>query len=123
MKEVELEYLIKTSPKILYTKISTAAGLEEWFAEKVFIKDNIITFYWDKSPTTARIEKPSSNSLRFYWTESETNSFFELKIEELELINNDLALIITDCVEWSESETKDSWDVKIDKLKLVLGDR
>ena len=34
-----LEFEIKSSPKILYNYLSTASGLEEWFADKVNIRE------------------------------------------------------------------------------------
>ncbi len=35
----EFEYEVKASPKVLYPYISTASGLQQWFAEKVTIKN------------------------------------------------------------------------------------
>ena len=40
----ELEFLLKTSPKVLDNMISTPSGLSEWFAEDVNIKDEVYTF-------------------------------------------------------------------------------
>ena len=47
--EFELEYLLKTSTKVLENMLSTPSGLSEWFADDVNIKDDIYTFVWDGS--------------------------------------------------------------------------
>ena len=36
LKKLELEYEVKSSPKVLYAMLSTDSGLEEWFADKVY---------------------------------------------------------------------------------------
>ncbi|HRS40225.1 MAG TPA: START-like domain-containing protein, partial [Bacteroidia bacterium] len=42
-----LEFEIKSSPKILFNYLSTASGLEEWFADKVNIREGDYMFQWD----------------------------------------------------------------------------
>ncbi len=43
------EYELRASPKMLYPYISTAAGLQQWFADKVTISpDHVFDFLWDK---------------------------------------------------------------------------
>ena len=43
-EKISLEYIFKTSPGILFTRLSTASGLSEWFADDVNIKENLYTF-------------------------------------------------------------------------------
>ena len=45
--KIELEYLLKTSPKVFENMVSTPSGLAEWFADDVNIKEDIYTFYWN----------------------------------------------------------------------------
>ena len=54
----ELEYLLKTSPKILENMLCTPSGLSEWFADDVNVKDDIFTFCWDGSWRDRRV-RPS----------------------------------------------------------------
>ena len=46
MKKLSLEYIFRTSPKLLYQRISTASGLNEWFADNVEINHDKLTFTW-----------------------------------------------------------------------------
>ena len=45
-KLVQLEYIVNCSPKVLFNRLSTAAGLTEWFADDVRVKGNLFTFFW-----------------------------------------------------------------------------
>ena len=42
-----LEYPVRCSPGILYEFLSTPAGLQEWFADKVDERDGIFSFSWN----------------------------------------------------------------------------
>ena len=56
MKEkIELEYLIKTSPRVLENMIGSPTGLSEWFADDVNANDDIYSFVWDGSVEEARL--------------------------------------------------------------------
>ena len=43
--KLELEYIINTSPTILFNCLSTPSGLSEWFADDVNIKNDRYTFF------------------------------------------------------------------------------
>ena len=47
MKKIkfELEYIVNTSPNILFTCITTPSGLSEWFADDVNIKMIDLLFF------------------------------------------------------------------------------
>ena len=42
--KLELEYIINTSPIILFNCLTTASGLSEWFCDDVNLKDDKFTF-------------------------------------------------------------------------------
>ena len=43
----EIEFLLKTSPRVLEDKLTTPSGLGEWFADKVNANGNIYEFFWN----------------------------------------------------------------------------
>ncbi len=122
MIKIELEYILKVSPKLLYNRLSTASGLAEWFADDVFIKDKIYTFVWEGSEEVAElIAKKALVSVRFKWLEREDDAYFEFRIENHEL-TNDLTLYIIDHVEEDEQEEVTIlWETQINNLKNTLG--
>jgi hypothetical protein len=70
----ELEYLLKTSPKVLESMLCTPSGLSEWFADDVNIKDDIFTFFWDGSEEKARLlSKKAGTKAKFKWLKKTTS--------------------------------------------------
>jgi len=123
--KIELEYSINSSPKILYTRLSTPSGLSEWFADDINIQGDKYTFIWEGNGQEAKLLNKKENLLiRFKWIDDEDeddDSFFEFKIHKDEL-TGDVALIVTDFAEDDEKEdTIDLWDTQISKLKHTIG--
>jgi len=121
----DLEYTINCSPKVLFSRLSTAAGLSEWFAEDVTVEGNLFTFHWGKTEYKANLTSVKENKLvRFEWddySEDKETNFFEFRIIVHD-ITGDLALLITDFAEPDEKEDAIYlWDTQINDLKRVLG--
>lgn len=123
-QKVELEYLLKTSPKILYNMISTPSGLSEWFADNVNIRDNTMTFFWEGSEEKAKVlSKVKDQFIRFQWDYDEGEDvYFELRIK-IDAITREVALIVTDFPEAGDDEESVSglWESQVDDLRRVLG--
>ena len=120
--KVELEYIINTSPNVLFTCLSTPSGLSEWFANNVNIKDKTYTFFWDRSEESALLMKSKRDSVRFQWEDDEGEDYyFEMAIK-IDDLTKDVALIVTDFAEEDEvDEIKLMWDNSISKLKQAIG--
>ncbi|MFT4772429.1 MAG: hypothetical protein ACJAZC_000265 [Cryomorphaceae bacterium] len=123
-QKVEFEYLLKTSPKILYTMISTPSGLSEWFADNVNVRDDTMTFFWEGSEEKAKVlSKVKDQFIRFQWEYDEGQDvFFELRIT-IDAITREVALIVTDFPEVGDDEDSVSglWESQVDDLRRVLG--
>ena len=121
-KKFNIEYEIKSSPRILYTFLNEANGLAQWFADDVNVKDQIYTFTWDGEKQNAKLVAIKENKLvRFKWLEDEPQCYFEMEIIQDEL-TNDVALSITDfATEETIAERKLIWDNQIDYLISTLG--
>ena len=121
-KKINIEYEIKSSPRILYGFLSEPNGLTQWFADDVSVKDQIYTFTWDDEQQKAKLINIKENKLvRFKWLDDEPQYYFEMEIVQDEL-TNDVALSITDfATEDAISERKLIWDNQIQYLVSVLG--
>lgn len=118
-----MEFLIKSSPKILYNFLTTPSGLSEWFSDDVNIKNDIYSFFWDGSEENARLLHQKENeSIKLKWEHSEgDDSYFEMRIK-IDDLTGDVALLITDFEEEDElSNAKLLWEHTIGKLLKVLG--
>ncbi|HVW98981.1 MAG TPA: START-like domain-containing protein, partial [Candidatus Babeliaceae bacterium] len=95
-KKFNIEYEIKSSPRILYSFLSEPNGLTQWFADDVAVRDQVYTFTWDGEQQRAKVLLMKENKLvRFKWMDDDPNCYFEMEIMQDEL-TNDVALGITD---------------------------
>ena len=120
----EIEFVIQSSPQLLYQYLSTPSGLSEWFADNVNSRGEIFNFIWDGSEEQAKLLKKKSNEfIMFTWSENEDDSFFEMRII-VDEITKDVSLFITDFAEEDEiDEAKMLWTNQVSDLKQVLGSK
>ena len=119
-EKLELEYVIKCSPKVLFNRLSSASGLAEWFADDVSVNGKKYIFTWDGYDQEAVLALRKENLIvRFEWVEDDT--YFEFKITKDEL-TGDVSLLITDFVEPDEmDESRSLWNSQVTTLKHILG--
>jgi uncharacterized protein YndB with AHSA1/START domain len=117
-----LEYSIRCSPSILYEFLSTPAGLQEWFADKVDERDQVFSFTWNGTTDKAQVlETEADKSIRFHWLHAPKNEYFEFRIEKAE-VSNQTILLIRDFAEKKEiADQKRLWDFQVNDLLHRLG--
>lgn len=111
-RKIELEYIFSSSVKVLFSRLSTPAGLSEWFADDVFQKGNQFIFIWNGSEQPATLVELKSNAVvRFRWDDAEEeDEYFEFNIH-VEPLTGDVALIITDFADEDEvNDTIELWN-------------
>jgi uncharacterized protein YndB with AHSA1/START domain len=126
MKEkFELEFLFKTSPRVLEKMICTPSGLSEWFADDVDVEKDTYTFVWEGSEEKARLiqHKPNSN-IRFKWLNDEDDgldTYFEIGY----IVDPMTSAVTIKVVDFAVPSEKESaillWEQQIHDLKRVLG--
>jgi len=121
-KKFNIEYEIKSSPRILYSFLNEPNGLSQWFADDVNVKDQVYTFTWDDEEQRAKLLLAKENKLvRFRWMDDDPQYYFEMEILQDEL-TSDVALGITDfAAEDAIGERKLIWDNQIKYLISTLG--
>ena len=120
--EYQLEFPVKSSPKILYNFISTPSGLSEWFADNVNLRGSSYTFIWNGSEEVAElVSKKAGSYIKFKWEEEDEDTFFELRIR-IDDLTKDIVLLITDFSEEDElEEAKMLWESQVSELLSVIG--
>lgn len=118
----ELEFVIHSSPQLLYQYLSTPSGLSEWFADNVNSRGELFTFIWDDSEEAAKlIKKKSGEMVKFKWEEADDDTFFEFRIV-VDEITKDVSLMVTDFADEDEvDEAKLLWENQISDLKQIIG--
>lgn len=120
--EYQLEFPVKSSPKILYNFIATPGGLSEWFADNVNSRGAAYTFIWDGSEEVAElITKKVGSHIKFKWEEEDDETFFELRVR-IDELTKDIALVITDFADEDElEESKMLWESQVSELLNIIG--
>ena len=124
-EKIQMEFMLKSgSGNIVWNIISTASGLETWFADKVTLKDKTFIFQWGNS----EIKKATilnyrvNNFIKMKWEdEDDPKAYFELKLIYNEL-TKEYTLEVVDFAYKDEIEDQqDLWSSQIDNLKRVSG--
>lgn len=117
-----LEYPVRCSPTILYEFLSTPAGLQEWFADKVDERDSVFSFTWNGSTDKAELlEMEEDKFIRFHWMHGPKNEYFEFAIEKSEVTGQTI-LVIKDFSEKKDiPDQKRLWDFQVNDLFYRLG--
>lgn len=117
-----LEFPVRCSPSILYEFLSSPAGLQEWFADKVDERDDVFYFSWNGSADKADLlESEQDKFIRFHWQHSAKDEYFEFSIEKSEVTNQTI-LVIKDFAEKKEIKDQSQlWDFQVKELFHRLG--
>ena len=124
------EFEIRSSPKVLYPYISTAAGLEQWFAEKVTLTpDNHFDFQWDgESHLAERTSHRLNKSVRFEFKENSNSSedsdernYVEMKLEVSDLTQSTYLRVVDYSQNMDKAELSSLWGGLMDSLKEIVG--
>lgn len=122
------DYQINASKKIVFNYLSTASGLEEWFADEVKInEDKTYIFNFDSEDHYARLASQRSNShvkFEFYDPKNPNesdHSFIEFKLEENELTQTLFLKVIDYSDSYEDDELVAIWEGLIGRLKDIIG--
>ncbi len=122
-EKFELEFIIKTSAKIIYPRLSTPDGLAEWFCDDVRIQNDTFIFNWDGAEEEAKIlSKKTDQHIKLQWEDDyDTDYYLEIKLQVVPM-TGELALTVTDFAEPDElEEAQELWEQQISDLKKNLG--
>ena len=130
-QKIDIEYPLATkSPAIIWEQISSAHGLERWFADHVSEEDGVFTFTWGE-PWTEQdvrqahvVEAVKFGHIRLKWDyedEEDDESYWEMRIEQSALTHN-LNLMITDFADDDDVDgLKILWESCLDRLHRASG--
>ena len=122
-KRIDLEYIFSSSVTILFSRLSTAPGLAEWFSDDVKHDGNIFTFVWDGIGEEAELVDMKKNSyVRFKWLDADDEEeFFGFSLH-VEPLTEEVALIITDFGDTDEEEDAvELWNKQVEMLHRTVG--
>ena len=123
-EKITLEFEIKSSPKILFSYLSTASGLEGWFADKVTMNNGDFVFHWGDTEQRAKVvSKKDGQLIRFHWVndDKKDETYFQFEVMQDDL-TGDVALIVTDFTTPEEKEEDILlWNSEVHELMHMIG--
>ena len=129
-QKIDIEYPLTTkSPAIIWEQISSAHGLERWFADHVKEEEGVFTFTWGE-PWTEQdirvahvIEAVKNDHITLKWEgdDMDEEDFWEMRIAQSDLTHH-LNLLITDFAEDDDADgLKILWESNLDRLHRASG--
>ena len=119
---VDLEYIFKASPAILYKFLTTPACLVRWFCDGVDINADVYTFTWDGNEENAEVvDDIEEERIRFKWEGAPRHEYLEFRMY-LSPVTEETVLEITDFTNEKEIEDlRRLWDSQIKQLRQETG--
>jgi len=121
--KLNLEFLFRASPTILYKFFTTPSCLIRWFCDEVDIQGNTYTFIWSGSEEVAfLIEDTEDELLKFEWEEIENDEeFLEFRISTSPVTGETILEITDFCDKDEVDDQRQYWDSQINQLKKETG--
>ncbi len=119
----QFEFEIKASPKVLYPYLSTASGLQQWFADKVTVKNSAdFIFFWDNENHLDRLISQKLNKFVKFQFEGSKKRNLEMSLNISEVSNTTYLQIIDSASNFkSDEDAEELWEFLTDKLKEIVG--
>jgi len=121
--QVNLEFIFRASPTILYRFLTTPSTLIRWFCDEVDITADVYTFVWEGSEEVANlIDDIEDERLRFKWEDADDpEEYLEYRMSKSP-VTGETVLEITDyCDEDEVSDTRQLWTAQMKQLKQETG--
>jgi uncharacterized protein YndB with AHSA1/START domain len=120
---IEVDYLLKASPTIVYTFLTTPACLVRWFCDKVDIEADEYTFTWQGFDQMAKLVVDIEDEiLKFQWMDGDNEGEYLEYVISVSPVTNETILKITDfCDEGDADSQRQLWDSQIKQMKSEMG--
>lgn len=122
-KKFTLEYIIRSSPAILFEFLTQPTNLSQWFSEFCDSQEDIFIFGWGGSDfqRARQVEMIEEEYVKYHWEHGNKDEYFAFRVYKSE-IANDTILEITDFADSKEiKEQTFLWDKQVEDLKHALG--
>ena len=120
-----LEFVLKTSPAIVYKFLTTPSCLIRWFCDKVDILDDQYTYEWSGEEEVATlVDDIEEERLRFKWEDAEDEEeYLEFRMSRSEVTGDTILEIFDYCDDDEVEDQKQLWTNQIGGMKKAMGIR
>ena len=120
---LNLEFIFKASPTILYKFLTTPNCLIRWFCDEVDVTEDKYTFSWSGDEEIAWvIDDIEDERLRFRWEEADDDAeYLEYRLN-VSPVTGETILEITDyCDDDEVDEQRQLWETQMEQLRRETG--
>lgn len=121
--KIEIDFLMRASPSLLYRYFTAPGDIMRWFCDKVDVIKQVYTFEWSGAGEEARLSENIENEVvRYSWLDPDRKGeYLEFKISKGG-VTNQTVLVITDfCDDDEVDEHKELWMTQIGQLRKATG--
>lgn len=121
--KIELEFIFRASPKILYRFLTTPSCLIRWFCDEVDISGEVFTFFWSGAEEIAElVDDIEDERIRFRWEEADSDEeYLEFRMSRSPVTGETILEITDFCDEDEASDQKALWEEQIKVLRQETG--
>lgn len=119
---IDLEFIFKASPAILYKFLTNNDCLVRWFCDACDLTGESYTFTWEGSEEVAElVDDIEEERIRFIWEDAEEGEYLEFRMYKAELTQQTILEITDFCDEGDEESHADLWSSQIATLQIECG--
>ncbi len=119
---VELEFITKASPGIVYKFLTAPDCLVRWFSDEVDITGDTYTFGWDGAYEVAEmVDDIEEERIRFKWEDADDDEYLEFRMYKSDVTNETIIEITDFCDDDEVDAHRDLWETQITKMKQYSG--
>ena len=121
--KIEIDFLMRASPSLLYRYFTTPGDIMRWFCDGVDVLKGVYTFEWSGAGEEARLSENIENEhVRFDWLDPDrAGEYLEFKSSKSGGTNETVLEIVDFCDDDEVDETKELWEAQIGALRKATG--
>lgn len=119
---IEMEFLFRASPTILYKFLTDASCLIRWFCDEVDIEKDVYSYSWEGSEEVAKlVDDIEDERLRFQWEEGEDGEYLEFRMKKSPVTGETILELTDYCDKDETEEQKQLWSTQMAQLRRETG--
>ena len=122
-EKIDLEFIFKASPAIVYQFLTQPACLVRWFCDAVDINSEVYTFSWNGAAEDAEmVDDIEEERIRFKWLDADDeDEYLEFRMYKSDVTYETILEVTDFCDADDVPSTKDLWRTQIEQLKTECG--
>ncbi len=121
--KIDLEFIFRASPTIIYKFLTTPSCLVRWFCDEVDIEGDTYTFVWEGSEEVAEmIDDIEDERIRFKWEDAEDDDeYLEFQMSKSPVTGETIVIITDFCDEDEVDDQRQLWESQFKVLRQETG--